>query len=134
MDIIEETQAISDYMAVSDILVTKAGSASFCEAIHMNLPMILDAVSSTLVWERFNHKFTLMLGLGSVMKRYAELPLYLEHYIQNPELLADIRHNMSLLSMRDTPDRFRTRVVRMLRPSLKYGNLAFAYDRKSRLE
>ena len=59
MDIVEETNRISDYMAVSNLLITKSGTASFCEAIHMRLPMVIDATSSTLVWERFNHRFTI---------------------------------------------------------------------------
>ncbi len=134
MDIIEETNRISDYMAVSDILITKSGTASFCEAIHMNLPMILDATSSSLVWERFNHKFTESHGLGAVIKNYAELPLYLEQYLQDPGLLAEVRHNISLLPLKDTPERVRNRIARMLRPSLKYGNLMFAYGKKSRLQ
>jgi hypothetical protein len=72
--------------------------------------------------------------LGAVIKNYAELPLYLEQYLQDPGLLAEVRHNISLLSLKDTPERVRNRIARMLRPSLKYGNLMFAYSKKSRLQ
>jgi len=73
MDIIEETNRISEYMAVSNLLITKSGTASFCEAIQMHLPMVIDATSSTLVWERFNHNFTINNGLGTVIKIYNQL-------------------------------------------------------------
>ena len=134
MDIIEETNRISDYMAVSNLLVTKSGTASFCEAIHMHLPMVIDATSSTIIWERFNHKFTINNGLGTVIKNYSQLPQFISEFFQNPTISREIRHNLSLVRLKDTPDKVRTRVARMLRPTYQYSNLVMAYGKKSRFE
>lgn len=134
MDIIEETNRISDYMAVSNLLITKSGTASFCEAIHMHLPMIIDATSSTLIWERFNHSFTIKNGLGTVIKNYNQLPQFVNEFFQNPAISREIKHNLSLLTLKDTPDKIRARIARMLRPSYQYSNLMLAYGKKSRLQ
>ncbi len=134
MDIIEETNRISDYMAVSDLLISKAGTASFCEAIHMHLPMILDATSSPLIWERFNHRFTHNHGLGTVIKNYKELSPYITQFLENPTIARDMRHNISLLKLKDTPDKIKARITRMLRPTYQYSNLMIVYSKKSRLQ
>lgn len=135
MDIIEETNRISDYMAVSNLLITKSGTASFCEAIHMHLPMIIDATaSSTLIWERFNHNFTLKNGLGAVIKNYDQLQQFVYDFFKNPSISREIRHNLSLIRSKDTPDKVRTRIARMLRPTYQYGNLVMSYGKKSRFQ
>ena len=135
IDIIEETNRISDYMAVSNLLITKSGTASFCEAIHMNLPMVIDATtSSALIWEKFNHKFTVKKGLGLVMKQYNQLAPYVQKFLQNPTIAREIKYNISLIQPRNTPERIRTRIARMLRPLYKYGNLTVAFGKKSRFQ
>jgi processive 1,2-diacylglycerol beta-glucosyltransferase len=135
MDIIEETNRISDYMAISNLLITKSGTASFCEAIHMHLPMIIDATtSSALIWEKFNHKFTIKNGLGMVMKQYDQLAPYVQEFFQNPNMARDIQYNLNLIRSQDTPEKIRTRTARMLRPAYQYGNLAIAFGKKSRFQ
>lgn len=134
MDIIEETNRISDYMAASNLFITKSGSASFCEAIHMRIPMVIDATSSALIWEKFNHKFTIKNGLGMVMKKYSQLVPYVQEFFQNPNMSREIKHNLNLIRSQDTPEKVRTRVARMLRPSYQYGNLAIAFGKKSRFQ
>lgn len=134
MDIIEETNRISDYMAVANLLITKSGTASFCEAIHMRLPMIIDATSSSLIWERFNHTFTIKNKLGMVMKKYDQLTPFVQDFFRNPDLSREIMHNLNLIHAQNTPEKIRTRVARMLRPSYQYGNLAVAFGKKSRFQ
>src|SRR5207237_3814499 len=64
MTIIGFTDRISDLMAIADILITKSGSVSVNEALYMNLPMILDATSHLLSWEKYNHTFIEQHQLG----------------------------------------------------------------------
>ena len=71
MSIVGFTERISDYMAVSDILITKSGTLSVCEAIYMNLPMLLDATSTILPWEQFNHTFIKQHNFGESITDYA---------------------------------------------------------------
>ena len=58
------TDRIADLMAVSDIFITKSGTASVCEAIQMRLPMILDATIPLIQWEQYNHDFVERHDLG----------------------------------------------------------------------
>ena len=57
MSIIGFTTHIADYMEISDILITKSGSQSVCEAFYKNVPAFLDATATLLPWEAFNHFF-----------------------------------------------------------------------------
>jgi UDP-N-acetylglucosamine:LPS N-acetylglucosamine transferase len=117
------------------LLITKSGTASFCEAIHMHLPMIIDATtSSALIWEKFNHKFTIKKGLGLVMKQYNQLAPYVQEFFQNPNIAREIKHNLSLIRSQNTAEKIRMRVARLLRPTYQYGNLTLAYGKKSRFE
>lgn len=78
------TDRISDYMAVSDVLVTKSGTVSVCEALYLGLPVILDQTSTVPMWEQFNHSFVLQHDYGDVMQNYKHLHKILERYLKEP--------------------------------------------------
>lgn len=68
------TERISDLMASADLLITKSGSVSVCEAIYANLPMLLDATTSTVLrWEQFNHELIMKHNFGNVIKNTEEI-------------------------------------------------------------
>ncbi len=47
--------ASADLMAISDVLITKPGPGSVCEALRVeNVPMILDQTGSTMMGEKRN--------------------------------------------------------------------------------
>lgn len=132
IDIIEETNRISDYMATSDLLISKSGTASFCEAIHMRLPMIIDGSSSSLVWERFNHRFTKKHNLGSVITNYNQLPDKVSQFFSSQLIAEQIKHNQAQLNNCRTPERIRARIARMFRKSYEFNNFILAYGKKTR--
>lgn len=65
--IVEFTERISDLMAIAEILITKSGTVSVCEAIYTNLPLLLDATSTVLTWEQFNHQFIKNHNFGDLI-------------------------------------------------------------------
>lgn len=77
------TPNISDIMALSDVLITKAGPATMNESVHMKLPLIIDASSGILKWEKagidlmeennFGKSFKDLDGLINVVKEYSKL-------------------------------------------------------------
>lgn len=95
LSVIGFTDRISDLMAVSDLLITKSGSATFCEAIWMNLPMILDATRSVLFWERLNFKFILKHRFGDVITSYIQLDDLLNKYLGNINYARSVRRKMA---------------------------------------
>lgn len=71
--IIGFTDRISDLMAISDLFITKSGSVSVSEAIYMKLPIILDATTSLLRWEAYNHRFILDNNFGTTIDQLENL-------------------------------------------------------------
>ncbi len=79
------TPRMADLMAISDCIITKSGSVSVCEALYMNLPLILDATGGpVLKWEAFNHRFIPEHGFGHSLKKLSDLtPLIDQLLIDN---------------------------------------------------
>lgn len=77
------TDHIADLMAVSDVLITKSGPGTICEAIYSNLPMLLDATGSVLRWELFNLTFVKNHGFGASIESYADVAPLVEHYLRD---------------------------------------------------
>jgi len=67
------TDRMSDLMAMADLLITKAGPNSISEAIYLNLPVLVDGISSTLPWEKINIKFVEKHKLGLVARNDKEI-------------------------------------------------------------
>ena len=66
--VIPFTDKIADLMAVSDLLITKSGSVTFAESIYLQLPTILDATRSVLMWERLNHDIVKNSNIGTTIE------------------------------------------------------------------
>jgi processive 1,2-diacylglycerol beta-glucosyltransferase len=123
MHIIQETNRISDYMSVSDVIISKSGSASFCEAIHMKIPMVLDGTSSTLlIWEKYNHEFTQNNNLGTVIKNYDEIPYIIEQFFSQEKITREMRTNAQKFACHSIKERIKTRVASMLSPAYLHDN------------
>lgn len=88
------TQRISDLMSIADVFITKSGSVSVCEALYMNLPMILDATTHLLAWEKANHRFIERHNLGTTLKDINHLAPLVSQLFRNPEQLAVYRKNL----------------------------------------
>ena len=85
--IISYTPNIAALMSSSDLIITKSGSVSFCEALYTKKPIILDGTSNILKWEQFNHHFVTKYCHGISIKKKSELALAVKQFLENTNLL-----------------------------------------------
>lgn len=88
------TQRISDLMAVSDLIITKPGGLTTCEALQMNVPMLLDATTSLLTWERLTVDFMVNSHFGDVINRRSDIVPLVRKYLTEGEYIKNIHQNM----------------------------------------
>lgn len=94
LSIIGFTQQISDLMAVSDLIITKSGSVSVCETIYSNRPAMLDATSTVLRWERFNHHFFKKHKMGGILSAGVPIAKQVRAVLTNKDLLTMFKRNL----------------------------------------
>jgi len=94
LSIIGFTDQISDLMAISDLIISKSGSVSFCETIYSNVPTMLDATSTILRWEQFNHYFFEKNQLGKILSAQAPIAQQVQELLTNKHLLTSIKNNL----------------------------------------
>lgn len=88
------TEHIADLMATADFCIAKPGSVSVCEAVYMNLPLILDGTSKSLLWEDFNLHFIKNHNFGTVIKKQSQIKTVVESYLKNPLLVQELKINL----------------------------------------
>ena len=104
LSVVEFTPNIADYMSMSDILISKSGSQSVCEALYMNTPILLDATSSLLPWEHFNHGFIKKHKFGAQIKKYQEIVPWISSLLKYPEKLQAYQDNFAKLEKKNFKD------------------------------
>ena len=107
VSIIGFTDRIADLMRVSDLLITKAGPASVCEALCIGVPMIIDHTQPILWWEQMNIDFVKDHGFGDELKRIRKLPKMLKHYLSDDSELIEIRERMNTFVFPDVVNNVR---------------------------
>ncbi|MEM7402415.1 MAG: glycosyltransferase [Myxococcota bacterium] len=88
------TKEIDRYMAAADLLLTKPGPTTFHEAIHMQLPLLLENSKTPLMWEKTTLGFVKQQQLGMLLNKTDQLPQLLHHYQNNQQLQQLLHHNM----------------------------------------
>ena len=114
LKIVGFTPRISDYMGVSDMLITKSGTLSVCEALYMNLPLFLDATSTLLPWEKFNHYFIKKHVFGLSITKYSEIAPLINNAFQHPDELMLYKKNIQNLNKKDFGQELRKLVKEIL--------------------
>ena len=109
------TERISDLMAITDILITKSGSVSVCEAIYMQVPMLLDAISTILLWERFNHDFITKHQFGDIIKQYDEIVPKVTKLLSDKKQLQCIKYNLTSYEKKHGGEEIKKLVTRLIR-------------------
>ncbi len=92
--IVEFTSRISDLMYISDILITKPGATTICEAIQMQLPLIIDNISAVIEWEKMNITFINEYYLGVTISSYDEINKKINLLLNDKEMKENIKKNM----------------------------------------
>jgi processive 1,2-diacylglycerol beta-glucosyltransferase len=101
LTIVEFTKHIAEYMAMADILISKSGSQSICEALYMNTPILLDATSTSLPWEKFNHTFIKKHHFGDHIKKYKQIVPLVSSLLEHPKKLQIYKHNLEKLEKKN---------------------------------
>ncbi len=92
MTILGFTDRVSDLMAISQVIITKPGPGTICEAIAMKLPILIDNTDKLLFWERINVELVLRYGIGEPITHPAEIPYLIETYLQDHAIKEQIRN------------------------------------------
>ena len=114
VSVIGFTDQISDLMEIADLIITKSGSVSVCETLYMNKPHLLDATSSVLRWEKFNHYFTKKNGFGGILSGKAPILKQVEAVLSNKKLLTIFRNNLLAYEKKHPLETIRNLVAHML--------------------
>jgi len=104
------TKQISDLMAVSNLLITKTGPGSIDEAIHMQLPMLLDKTNQILFWERANVDLVKHQHYGDVVKSFSDLERLINKYVTDATYYATVKNNLK----KHTPYIFDREIVKLV--------------------
>lgn len=91
------TDRIADYMAASDVLVTKPGPGSLAEAFHQGLPVVIAFNRDTIPMERFNARFVAEKDLGVVVRRWSDAPAAVVALAKDGERRARLTRNLAAL-------------------------------------
>lgn len=83
----EFTDDVPHFMWLSDFFIGKPGPGSISEALAMGLPVILKQGVSTMVHERYNIEWVLAQKVGTVIRRFHELPLAMETLLEPANLV-----------------------------------------------
>lgn len=113
------TEKISDLLGIADLFITKSGTVSFCEGLYMNIPMILDATDSILIWEEFNHTFLLENNFGKIIKHHNELPSLVDNLLENKDQLIVMKNNLQNLNKQNGSENIKKIIIGMLQQSSK---------------
>jgi processive 1,2-diacylglycerol beta-glucosyltransferase len=108
------TERISDLMAVCDLLITKPGPNTICEAIQMNIPIILDDTSHHLFWERFNLQFVENESIGIRVKNCSDIKEIIPDLLTNKEKYAALKQNLSNMKPNEFEKNIKNLIALML--------------------
>lgn len=91
------TDRVADYMAASDLLVTKPGPGSLAEAFHQRLPVVVTCNPYTIPQERYNARFVEEEALGLVVSHWRQIPHAVARLATQPDLLQRCRAGIAAL-------------------------------------
>jgi UDP-N-acetylglucosamine:LPS N-acetylglucosamine transferase len=93
------TQEIPALMHLADFFIGKPGPGSISEALHMQLPVIVERNVWTLPQERYNAEWVREKRLGVVLSSFRSIVEGVEHML-NPQTISVFRANAAKLTNR----------------------------------
>lgn len=114
ISLIKSTPRIRDIMEISDVLITKAGPTSICEALYANLPVIIDNTYKVMYTERLNIKFVVDNKFGEQLRFLHRLPSVLKKMLQNNEYHQTLKNNIAKFVFPDSSKNIKNLVEEML--------------------
>lgn len=104
---------IQEYMAVSDLLVSKAGGLTVAESLVMGLPMVI--IRPTPGQEEGNTRFLEQSGAGIYLKKIGDLRKIVEGLIGQPTKLDRMRQNALRAAKPNAATTILTEVERLIK-------------------
>ena len=86
-------------MRIADFFIGKPGPGSISEALHVQLPVIVESNAWTLPQERYNAQWVSEQGVGIVLKNFREIESAVRELLST-EQLAHMREKISRMSNR----------------------------------
>lgn len=112
--IVDSTIPMAELMAMADVAVIKAGSTTFCEAIQMGCPILIDQTSKPPLWEFFNHKFMKKYRIGNCFHWYEQLPCMVERFLIDDNYRTKISKNLAQFKRTDPAPAFNNLVDELI--------------------
>ena len=94
MSIMGFTDRMPDIMAMSDVLITKCGTVSVMEAVHAQVPLLLDCTGRAVAWEALNVDFITKHGFGEGVTAFKQLDDILEKYLFDRPFYESVKKNL----------------------------------------
>ncbi len=94
LSIIGFTDQMPDIMAMSDLLITKCGTVSVMEAVHAQVPVLLDCTARAVMWEAFNVKFITENGFGLAVNNLSELDYLIDKVLVDRDFYGQCKLNL----------------------------------------
>lgn len=91
------TRRIADYLAASDLLVTKPGPGSLAEALQQRVPVVVASHARTIPQERWNAEMVQALDVGRVARSVEEMPAAAAALRADAAAWARVRANLAAL-------------------------------------
>jgi processive 1,2-diacylglycerol beta-glucosyltransferase len=115
MTIVGFTDKIADLMSVSDLLITKPGSNSVCEALHMQIPLLLSCIGGNVIrWEQTNVEFIIANQLGDAIIRIKDVRCLVHEWLTDKELRKTFKKNVQKFNQNNFYKSFDRLVVELL--------------------
>jgi len=108
------TTKIADLMGVADFMVTKSGPSTIFEAIHRDLPMVVDATTGPIRWEKMNISFVEEHGLGTVTRRIGDLSPVIAQHLLDDAYRSKIRRRFALFEKKVFREEFQKLVCEII--------------------
>jgi len=97
LSIVGFTGRISDLMSVADVLITKAGPNSICEAMASYLPILIDQTTGNIWWEVLNVDFVKKHKIGDTVTRFKEVNSKITKFLDDSSYISSVKKRMSRL-------------------------------------
>jgi processive 1,2-diacylglycerol beta-glucosyltransferase len=110
LSLIPFTDRFSDLMAVSDLFITKPGPGVINEALHMQLPMILDATTKPVFWEKENIAFVRRNKWGDVVTNLNKLEESVSRYVFDQAYIKRVKKSLQTFK----PPRFSDTIIKII--------------------
>lgn len=119
LTVIGFTDKIADLMAISDVLITKPGPGSVCEALQSNVPMILDQTGGTIWWEELNVTFMVKHGFAENLVNFADLNEIFPKYIRDATYSEAVKKKMAAFKR----ERFDQKIQSLIKEMIDMGTM-----------